>query len=558
MNQLFFGDCLDVLKELNKKFPDGFIDLIYIDPPFNSKRNYNILFESLDLSDTKAQKEAFADTWSNVSYYDTIEEIHSINLDLYKFLLALDNIRISKSAVSYLTTMAIRIWYMHKVLNSTGSFYLHCDSTMSHYLKLVCDLVFGYENFVNEIIWKRTSAHNDPKRFGKNADRILFYSKSSEYFFKPVIMQYDESYLKKFYRFEDKKGRFRLSDLTGPGVNPNDQPYKGYNPSERGRSWSVPKRFLIKLLGEKKYNKMNTIQKLEFLDKNGYIHFTSKGTPSFKRYLKTMQGAPAQEIWTDIPPISPHAAERLGYPTQKPEALLERIINASSQEGDIVADFFCGCGTTVAVAERLNRKWLGVDISHLAVKLILKRLTDPYSDEKKKEILQNIEINGFPKDIASAKELALSDKGRVKFQDWIIEFVIGGVSNPKKVADKGFDGYFTFSKSTDGKIKGTAIIEVKSGNTNIAALRSFIETVNQQKADMGIFVCFEEFATKGMLSTANSQGKVQGFNNPKIQILTVEELLSGKLPSIPGRSQMTHFESSKRKLEKDNGNHSLF
>lgn len=530
MKQLYFGDCLDVLKELHSKHPEGFIDLVYIDPPFNSKRNYNILFEDVDLSDTKAQREAFADTWSNVSYHDTLNEIQELDLDLFKFLKALDDIRLSKSAISYLTTMSIRLYYIHKVLKNTGSFYLHCDPTMSHYLKIVCDLIFGIGNFRNEISWKRTSAHSNANRFGWSRDIVFFYNKKSEEAkWNHVYLDYNKDYIESHYNLKDENGRyFMASDLAG---------HKGVNKIYEWKGYSKPWRY--------------PIEKMNELEKEGRIYWTRTGGPRYKRFLDEMKGIPAQDSWDDIPPVNSQAQERLGYPTQKPLALLERIIKASSNEGDLVADFFCGCGTTIAAAEKLNRQWLGADISHLAIKLILKRLTDPYAPEKQKEILSQIDVSGFPRDIASAKELARqTDKHRIKFQDWVIEVMIGGISNAKKSGDGGYDGYLTFHKSHDGKSKGIGIIEVKSGNVGISTLRAFSEVVNKQKADIGIFVCFEEQVTKGMRIEANAQGKLEGWSNiDKIQILTVEDLLNHKSPQLPGLGTMKHFEESSQKLE---------
>ena len=235
MNHLYFGDSLDILRQLHKAHPEGYIDLVYIDPPFNSKRNYNVLFETVDLHDAKAQKEAFADTWSNVSYKDTIEELKTINLNLSKFLDALDHVGITQSAVSYLTTMAIRIHYIHKVLKPTGSFYLHCDPTMSHYLKIVCDLVFGERNFQNEIIWKRTSAHNSAKRWGPVHDNLFFYSKSHDFLWNRLVQPLDENYLHQFYKNVDDLGRYRVGDLTASGTRNGEsgKPWRGINPSPR-------------------------------------------------------------------------------------------------------------------------------------------------------------------------------------------------------------------------------------------------------------------------------------------------------------------------------------
>ena len=549
MNRLFFGDNLDVLKKLLKENPRGFIDLIYVDPPFNSKQDYNILFENIDLMDAKAQKMAFADTWSNVSYHDTLLEIQSLDIDLYKFLTALDDIRLSNGAISYLTIMAIRIWYIKKLLKITGSFYLHCDSVMSHYLKIICDLVFGTEGFKNEITWKRT---NNPKgsqfkdkKYGVYTDTILFYTKTKKYCFEldDVRMPLTQEELEIKYPKHDEKGRYLEYPIlrsASKGPRPNlVYEYKGYTPDQWG--WVVKK------------------EKLIAIDLRGDLAWRKNGSPYRKYRITEDRGKPVGNLWDDIYRIQSNADEFLGYPTQKPITLMERIITVSSKPGDLVADFFCGCGTTIAAAEKLNRQWLGVDISHLAIKLILKRLTDPYPEDKRKEILLSIDVNGFPKDIASAKELAgNTDKHRIKFQDWVVEVLLGGVSSPKKSGDGGRDGYFTFHKSYDGKDRGTGIIEVKSGNVSISMVRSFMTSVEAFKADMGVFVGFAGQITNGMRIEASKHGKLPNFNIDKIQILTIEDLMDGIRPRVPGLSEFSHFDTSNQKLDKKKSDDGLF
>lgn len=539
MKQLYFGDNLDVMKELHQKHPKGFIDLIYIDPPFNSKRNYNILYEDIEMEDTQAQKQAFADTWSNVSYYDTLNELADIDLDIHRFLTMLDKLsNISKSAVSYLTTMAIRIIYMHRLLKDTGSFYLHCDPNMSHYLKILCDLIFTGNNFRNEITWKRTFAHGDAKRFSNVADVILYYVKSSNFIWFNQKKEYDTEYINRYYNNIDDKGkRYALDSLVKPKGS------EGYFYDLLGcptppNGWRMP------------------LEKANQWIKEDKIQIPQRGkTPRYKRYLEDMEGLPITNIWYDIPPINSQAKEALGYPTQKPEALLERIIKASSNEGDLVADFFCGCGTTIAVAEKLNRRWLGVDISHLAVRLIVKRLSDPYEGEIKQRIINSIEINGLPKDIASAKELAQTEKkGRLKFQDWIIEVMISGVANPKKTADGGWDGHLTYTKQ-DNK-RGIGLIEVKSGNVNVKNVREFIQVVKSQNADMGLFVCFADQVTKPMQEAARAEGYIKGWQIDKIQIVTVDDLLDANyLVRLPGMAEQTTFKKNvvKEKKNDDQG-----
>lgn len=486
MNKLYFGDCLDVLKKLHAENPQGFIDLIYIDPPFNSKRNYNILFEDIDLKDTKAQKEAFMDTWSNVSYKDTLEQIKDIDLDLYTFLESLDKIRVPKSAVSYLTTMAIRIWYIHKVLKDSGSFYLHCDPTMSHFLKILCDLIFGSKNFRNEIVWCYSIGGRSSQAFPQKHDVIFFYSKTGEYYF-------------------NKKG------------------------------FTVPR-------------KPNSHMRVVF-DEHGRPCQEKTDKKTGKVYRYPVDDGKTPEDWWIIEQLNREDKERLGYPTQKPEKLLERIVKTSSKEGDLVADFFCGCGTTIAVAQQFNRKWIGVDISHLAIGLVeRKRLLEPYG----KSIKGTYEIDGLPKDIASAKKLAQDTlQGRFKFQDWIIETMLGGIHNPKKVADGGWDGYLTFA--LEKSKKEVVLVEVKSGKVGVKDIRQFINVVDSQKASIGVFICFKDEVTKPMLEAAKDQGYYRRGSTDtfkltpcdKIQILTVEDLLEGKYINLP--STYTTFKEAGKK-----------
>jgi site-specific DNA-methyltransferase (adenine-specific) len=535
MKRLYFGDCLDVLKELCAEYPQGFIDLIYIDPPFNSKRDYNVLFEPI-IGDATAQKQAFADTWSNVSYLDTLNEIQDIDLDLFQFLKNLDSIRLSKSAVAYLTTMAIRIHYMHKVLKDSGTFYLHCDTTMSHYLKLVCDLIYGKDNFRNEISWKRSQPKSHTiTNFANCRDVILRYTRSNRYTFNKVYGEHDPKYLEKFYRHIDRDGRrYRLGDLTNPNKN---RPNLTYEFLGVKRVWRWTKDRMMRAY------------------KAGLIVQTG-GVPQFKRYLDEMKGQPITDDWGDIEHLHGIHAEMLGYPTQKPEELLERIITASSNKGDVVADFFCGCGTTTAVSERLGRNWIGVDISHLAIRLILDRLTKPFRNNKEKvrKILHSIEIRGLPKDVASARELATrGTDGRFGFQDWAIEVMLGGVSNIKKTADAGFDGYLTFNKSE--KQKEVAIIEVKSGHCNVKNVREFIQVVEAKKAAMGAFVCFKEYVTKPMLLEAKKQGYYDSENwgnrFDKIQIITIEGLFNGQQIEHPESTKTTFKTATKKTYSED-------
>jgi len=490
-NQLYFGDNLDILKQLYEENPKGLIDLIYIDPPFNSKRNYNILFESVDLTDSTAQKEAFADTWTNVSYMDMLNELSDLDISLYNFLKNLDNTTIPKGAISYLVTMAIRLWYMHRLLKDSGSFYLHCDPTMSHYLKILCDLIFGEKYFKNEIIWSNETSSGfkaqAQNKFVRGHDVVLFYAKDKSTF----NIQY-----------------FPLSAST----------VKRYDKTDKdGRKYKV-------------YFEDNRSERNVYLD--------------------TSKGRKLTDTWTDIPSFQTVNANRewMGYPTQKPEILLERIIKTSSNEGDLVADFFCGCGTSIAVSQSLKRKWLGVDISHLAVRLIVKRLVDSYGDD----IIKTFETHGFPKDIDSAKELANNVKGgRLEFEDWIIEVLLHGITNERR-NEMGFDGYRTF---TINDKKYIVMMEVKSGNASPTQLNHFIKTVEDKKGAMGVFICFKEQITRNMQVIAKKQGLFEdqygNTHGDKIQVISVEDLLDNRRPAIPQSTIETFKKAEKKSTDTD-------
>jgi DNA modification methylase len=533
MNHLYFGDCLDVLRDLKENYPQSFIDLIYIDPPFNSKRNYNVLFESMDIKDANAQKQAFADTWTNVSYIDELHMLAEMHKDLYDVLTAFSKAKsISHTAVAYLTTMALRIIYMHKLLKETGSFYLHCDTTMSHYLKLICDMIFDERNFGNEIVWQRVNAKgNVQRKFGAVHDVIFRYAKNlGNEIWNQQYIPLSQAYIDTTYRhIEENTGRrYSIDNLTAPMSRASKgqiYEWKGVRPPS-SRCWVYAK------------------EKMDQLEKDGRIIFSRNGYPRFKRYLDENKGEKISDTWIDIKQMA--TKEFLGYPTQKPEALMERIIKASSSEGDVVADFFCGCGTTISVAQKLNRKWLGADISHLAIRLIVKRLVDSYGEGVK----HNIKIHGFPADVASARELAeRTEKGRILFQEWVIEVLLNGVVNEKKVADGGFDGYLTYQ--TD-KAKEFVLIEIKSGNVNVKNIREFIQVVEKQSAAAGIFVCFQSTVTREMLKEAKhaTHIKIDGADTglDRIQILTVEELMNNKKPQLPNVSST--FKKAQRKESK--------
>ncbi|MCA2694491.1 MULTISPECIES: DNA methyltransferase [unclassified Microcystis] len=511
VNKLYYGDNLEVLRKYIK---DESIDLCYIDPPFNSKRNYNQIYNNLGKED-QAQAQAFVDTWTWDNHAnEALEEIQSNyqgkftgqTIDLID---GLTKVLGKGSLLAYLVSMTLRIVEIHRVLKSTGSFYLHCDPTASHYLKIVLDTVFCSQggDYIAEITWERTSAHSDSKTFANTTDVIFLYSKRILMFnqqFKP----YSEEYLKKYYKHQDGKGRFLDRDLTAGGLSGG-----GYNYDWKGikKLWRCP---------------IETMQKYEEKNK---LYYTRNGTPRLKQYLEEMPGVPLTNLWNDIPPINSQASERLGYPTQKPEALLERIIKASSNKGDVILDAYCGCGTTIAVAERLERNWIGIDITYQSISLMLKRLEDSFG----KNVLDKIELNGIPKDLESAKALATKpdDRTRKEFEKWAVLTYSNNraVINDKKGADKGVDAIAYFQGDKDNREK--IIFQVKSGNVKSGDIRDLQGTMTLQGAALGIFITLKP-PSKDMIQTAKSAGIYRGRymsqSVDKIEIVTVQEILEQK------------------------------
>ena len=529
-NQLYYGDNLDILRT---HIPDESVDLIYIDPPFNSNQAYNVIFSETDGSSSQAQIQAFEDTWrwgetTEQAYHELVVTAPHLLVETIK---SFRGFLTETNLMAYLVMMALRLVELHRALKPTGSFYLHCDPTASHYLKIILDQIFGVENFQNEVVWKRTSSHNDPKRFGRVGDRILFYSKSKIKTFNVIYSDYSPEQLSR-YKYEDEHGRYRAENLTAPHYSPTRTvDWRGTHPGSN-RQW----RF--------------SVEELERLYAKGYILLRQDGCPrkdGLKVYLDEAKGAPAQNIWDDIPRIGNTSRERLGYPTQKPEALLERIIKASSNEGDVVLDAFCGCGTVVAVAQRLNRRWIGVDITHLAITLLKYRLVDTFGDDVTYEII------GEPKDTASAKALAVQD--RYQFQWWALSLIRARpYQGKKKGADEGVDGVIYYQDVNPDKPKKTLtrkiVVQVKSGKVSVRDIRELKSVVETQDAVIGVFITLN-LPTQPMVKEAAAAGRFQWLHvahttYPKIQIRTIEELLSGQGIEYPQTPVNVTFRRTER------------
>lgn len=531
-NELYYGDNLDVLRQYVK---DESVDLVYLDPPFNSNRNYSVIFNrNGQVSDANsAQIEAFEDTWhwTHVTEEQFNQFVATAPGRVADALSAFRTLLGENDAMAYLVNMAPRLLELHRALKDTGSLYLHCDPTMSHYLKILLDSIFDPRNFRSEVIWKRSSAHNSAKRYGPVHDVLLYYTKSSRYTWNPVYQPLTQETIDQWYgNVEPETGRrFNRADLTASGTRTGESgaTWRGVDVTAKGRHWAIPSSLSEAAEGA------GTIESLEQLDRAGRIHWpkTPGGVPRLKRYVEESKGVPAQDIISDIQPLNNVAAERLGYPTQKPLALLERLILASTNEGDVVLDPFCGCGTTVDAAQRLDRKWVGIDITYIAVDLILKRLEHTYG----KDVLNTIDINGIPSDLGSAQ--ALFERSPFDFERWAVS-LINAEPNQKQVGDRGIDGTARFPMDTKGKL-GKVLVSVKGGKTVSPTfardLRGTVERTTD--AHMGILITMGP-VTRGVKEEMDHGGvfthPANGQTFPKMQHVDIHDLLAGHLPKMPG------------------------
>jgi len=544
MNQLYFGDNLEVLRKMDSES----VDLVYLDPPFNSNASYNVLFKEQDGTKASAQIKAFDDTWvwdefAARAYEDVVEQ----GGELSQALMGFRHLLGSSNMMAYLSMMAPRLVELWRLLKETGSLYLHCDPVASHYLKILLDAIFEPQNFRSEIIWRRTNSHNKTSyQYGPIHDVILFYSKSDKMKFHPGKTPYSKAYIKDRFVHTDERGRYQLNYLTGPGTRSGDsgKSWKGFDPTTAGRHWAVPKS-LREFLPENA-DELESRQKLEILYDQGLIELPKKkgGQPMYRQYVG--DGVPYQDIWayqpntrgvlhdTDIcidedVKYLENEEERLGFPTQKPVGLLKRIIETSTEEGDVVLDPFCGCGTTVLASQILGRSWIGIDVTHIAISLIQRRL------EKICGMTIKYDVHGTPTTIEEADALRQYDA--YQFQDWAISLIGANPSQKKKGADRGLDGIIYFHDDNSGKTK-KLVVQVKSGKMGPTHVRDLMGVLTQDKADMGVLMTFAP-ATKKMKEAALAAGfyKSAESKHQRIQILSVQELLEGTAKlSCPGRA----------------------
>ena len=538
-NLLFFGDNYEVMR---KFLPPESVDLVYLDPPFNSNRNYNVLFQHKSSEEPNAQITAFGDMWT----WSVDDEVMLRRLQaeaptqVADAITAMYQLIGASDMLSYLVMMTARLVELRRVLKPNGSLYLHCDPAASHYLKVILDAIFGPTNFVTEISWKRANAHNDSKRWGSVRDVIFYYAKGKQRIWNTLYGPYDPEYVASEYNKDDGDGRgpWRRGDLTAakPGGDVSydwrvKQSPKGvwsadltdeYLTQTSGWTYRAARPYTGRFWA---YSKANMIE----FEQSGKIRYTREGNPEYKRHLADMPGAPISNNWTDIPAINSGAAERLGYPTQKPVALMERIISASSNPGDVVLDPFCGCGTTVDAAQRLGRRWIGIDVSYLAVDLIKTRMIGSYGSQ----ITESFQIIGAPADVDGAR--AMFADSPFEFERWAVTRV-DGTPNEKQVGDRGVDGVIRFP--LDKRAQGRVLVSVKGGKSlNPAMVRDLAGTVESQRdAFMGILITIET-PTRGMIEACGLGGSythpLTGQVYPKLQIITVSDLLNGKRPAMP-------------------------
>ena len=558
-NLLYYGDNLDVLR---RHVADGLVDLVYLDPPFNSAQDYNVLFKERNGTESAAQIRAFEDTWR----WDQVaarayQEIVEGGGKAAQAMIAFHSYLGANDMLAYLAMMAPRLVELRRVLKETGSIYLHCDPTASHYLKMLLDAVFGPANYRNEITWKRTSAHSDTKqgmrRYGKIRDILLFYTKSDSFTWTPQYTSYSGEYMETEYRHVSASGRrYKETDLTAarPG---GDTEYRWHVKRAKGGKvrWEADL--------EEEYRKPRTgheyksvvpykgrywaysRENMKEFVKAGKIVHRETGVPRLMQFADEMPGIALQDLWDGIPPAL--GDENLGYPTQKPEALLERIIQTSSNEGDLVLDPFCGCGTTVAVAQRLKRRWIGMDITHLAINLMKRRLHDSFGKKAAFKVI------GEPVDAAGAADLAKADP--YQFQWWALGLVDARPAEGKRGADEGIDGRIFFHDEADTTQTKQVVLQVKAGHVNVAHVRDLRGVLDREKAEIGVLISLEE-PTKPMRREAADTGfyRSPGYHKdyPRLQVLTIAELLAGggiDMPP-PRQTNVTFKKAPKAKTKK--------
>ena len=526
LNSLHYGDNLNVMRQ----WKSGFVQAVYADPPFNSKRQYNQLYEidAANKGTRSASLKAFDDTWSWGP--DAQERVAKLTADkkspYYQMFNCLYQLLGGCEMMAYLSYMGERLIEVKRLLTPTGSVYLHCDQSASHLLRVLMDGIFGAAHFRTEIIWRRHNAHND-KLYGTIHDTILYYSYGDRTIRDEVRLPLDPERAESAYRYSDEHGQYARGDLTASGTTEGEsgQPWRGIYPGYR--HWSPPRTGRYAEYIEQQfipnYRSIKGVHaRLDALDEAGLIYWPSNdGRPKLKRYLLPNAGVPPQSLWNDIWPV--RGKESLGYNTQKPLALLDRIIKASTEPGDVVLDPFCGCGTTVAAADALGRKWLGIDINPSALDVIM---TNRFPG-------QDIPTYGIPEDLASAKRLAHSN--RRHFEIWAIQRIPGIAPNEKGGADRGIDGRGRMVETPEGDYTKVVLAQVKSGKFSLSQLRDFLYVMHRENAAMGVYLTMEDVASKEAQNEILEFGRVTVGTDvfPRVRFYSMEEYFHGKHLAMP-------------------------
>ena len=535
-NSLYYGDCLDWMRQ----WPHESVDLIYLDPPFNSNANYNILFGKGN--GVSAQMRGFTDTWKwNEAAAERVGRIEKASATaVQKPVKAFKALIGECGMLAYLSYMGERLEVMRDLLKPTGSIYLHCDDTAGAYLRVLMDSVFGADCFRNEVIWRRTRGRSDAIRYGRVHDVILFYTRSPDDFtWNTQWLPHDPEYVKRAYRNEDERGHWQSADLTGPGIRYGEsgQPWRGVNPTDIGRCWSVPGG--AKLGGMNDWIVQNNIipgwpddypsihQRLDALDAAGLIHWPERGSmPRLKRYYASTKGTACDDIIVDIGRLEAADPEKLDYPTQKPVALLERIIRASSNEGDLVLDPFCGCGTAIVAAHNLDRQWLGIDISPTAIDIINSLRLRPLGIKAR--------AHGIPQDLAGARRLAADQ--HFKFEEWAVTRIDGLVPNERQTGDGGIDGRGRMLDRADTHDSDLVLAQVTGAQGfSLGKFRDFLHVVERENAAAGVYITLDRGGSDTALAEARAKGEiiVGASRYPRVQVWSIADYFDGRIPHLP-------------------------
>jgi site-specific DNA-methyltransferase (adenine-specific) len=520
-NVLYYGDNLDILR---RYIPDASVDLVYLDPPFNSNRDYNVIFKDESGNSTDAQLVAFEDTWhwgpdaeAQYAYLtNTARNQGRVPSTVSTIIAALRSGIGENQMMAYLAEMAVRLVELHRVLKPTGSLWLHCDPTASHYLRVLLDAIFGPTNLRNEIVWLRTTPKGLARnRLPRNHDVLLAYAKEADGAWNAVYLPHDPARTAEKYSLRDDTGRaYQLTSLLNPNT---DRPNLRYEFKGVTRTWRW------------------TRARMEEADRQGLVVVPRGGAsiPRFKRYLDEQEGIPLGDVWTDIPAVNAMAKERLGWETQKPLALLERVLEVGSNPGDIVLDPFCGCGTALVAAQKLDRRWIGIDITYLSIAVMKARLKDSFG-------LADVEVIGQATEVEGARAMLVGTglHGQYQFQWWALDLIgaqpLGGVQ--KKGSDRGIDGVISFSTGPRGEV-GRALVSVKCGSVNSSQVRDLKGVLEREKAEIGLFVTLEEPSGPMQLEATTAgvyHSELSGRDYQRIQILTIRELLEEhRQPDLP-------------------------